>query len=127
MLTGTSTNVTIANNEITTGNGGAGGNGSEGGAGGAGGAGRTGGNGSDGSGAGGRGGNGGWGGRAGHGAGGGGGPTVGIVEAATASSNLTPSSLAGNTITLGTSGIGGTAGFPILKGAVGLRIEYTKR
>jgi hypothetical protein len=128
MLTGASTNVTIANNEITTANGGQGGDGASGGSGGIGGNGRTGGNGANGSGAGGRGGNGGYGGRAGRGGGGGGGPTVGIVEAATASSNLTPSNLAGNTVTLGVAGSGGTSGgVADLVGAAGLRAEYAKR
>ena len=128
MVTGTSTNVAIANNEITTANGGQGGDGAASGTGGAGGVGRTGGNGSDGSQPGGRGGDGGLGGFGARGSGGGGGPSVGIVEAATASTNLTPTNLAGNMITLETSGIGGTAGGDAtLAGAAGLRIEYTKR
>jgi hypothetical protein len=128
MVTGTSTNVIIANNEITTANGGQGGDGAAGGAGGAGGVGRTGGNGSDGSQPGGRGGDGGIGGIGARGAGGGGGPSVGVVEVESASTNLTPTDLAGNTFTLGAAGSGGTSGgISTLVGADGLRVEYTKR
>lgn len=128
VVIGTSTNVTIADNDITTGNGGQGGNGGAAGSGGAGGIGRTGGNGTGSSGAGGRGGNGGRGGDGGPGAGGGGGPSVGIAEATTASTNLTPNNLAGNTFTLGTAGSGGMNANPGNPPAsAGLRIEYTRR
>jgi hypothetical protein len=128
VVTGTSTNVTIADNEITTGNGGRGGNGGPRGSGGEGGMGRTGGNGTGSSGAGGRGGNGGRGGYGAPGAGGGGGPSVGIAVASTASANLTPGNLAGNTFTLGAPGAGGLNGNPNdPPGSAGLRVEYTKR
>jgi hypothetical protein len=128
MVTGTSASVTIASNEITTANGGQGGDGAAGGTGGAGGVGRTGGNGSDGSQPGARGGDGGIGGLGARGAGGGGGPSVGVVEVESASTNLTPANLAGNTFTLGVAGSGGTSGgISTLVGADGLRIEYSKR
>ena len=127
-VAGTSTNVIIVNNEITTSNGGQGSDGGAGGAGGAGGPGRTGGNGAADSGAGGRGGNGGAGGVGGPGGGGGGGPSVGVVEAGGASTNMTATDLAGNTFTLGMAGSGGRTGdISFLTGATGLRTEYTRR
>jgi hypothetical protein len=62
------------------------------------------------------------------GGGGGGGPSVGVVEAGGASTNLTPADLAGNTFTLGMAGSGGKTGdISFLTGATGLRIEYTRR
>jgi hypothetical protein len=52
-----------------------------------------------------------------------------VVEAATASTNLTPTNLAGNRFTLGVAGSGGAnlnRNDPV-GGASGLRIEYSKR
>ena len=110
LLLGTTT-AEIVNNSIITGAGGNGGLGRAGGNGGAGGSGGSGGNygcewplNTPCTGDGGNGGNGGTGGRGGHGGGGGGGPSIGIVEAATASSVLT-----NNGFTIGLGGIGGTS------------------
>ncbi|MBR9990354.1 MAG: Ig-like domain-containing protein [Gemmatimonadetes bacterium] len=127
VVTGSSTNVTIVNNDITTGNGGHAGKGGAPGSGGAGGVGRTGGNGTNGSGDGGRGGNGGAGGMGTPGTGGGGGPSIGIAVGIGSSTNLTPTSLAGNTFTLGAAGSGGAGGaYNVSTGLTGLRTEYYK-
>jgi hypothetical protein len=68
---------------------------------------------------GGSGGDGGAGGRGGHGGGAGGGPSIGIVEAAAASTTVNA-----NTFDLGTAGAGGSSsGNP---GATGDRMEYKK-
>jgi hypothetical protein len=106
-----STTAEIVDNAITTGAGGTGGLGRAGGDGGAGGSGGDGGNrgcefplNNPCTGVGGDGGKGGLGGRGGHGGGGGGGPSIGIVEAATASSVLT-----NNGFAIGLGGIGGTS------------------
>ena len=53
---------------------------------------------------------GGAGGAGGSGGGGGGGPSIGIVEAAAASSNVTDQNQAGNSFTLGAPGAGGSHG-----------------
>lgn len=126
--------ATILGNVITTGAGGAGGAGADAAAGGFGG--------QPGSGScpilstgcvpggdGGRGGNGGW---SGAGAGGGGGPTIGVLEDASSSSNLTAADLAGNIVTLGDAGLGGAGGVganatTAASGADGLRAALEKR
>jgi K319-like protein len=103
--------ATLTDNVITTGNGGAGGDGAAGSDGGAGGAGGAAGSASIfGSGPGGPGGAGGDGGEGGGGGGGGGGPSIGIVEDAASSTNVTDVNLAGNTFTLGSAGVGGSHG-----------------
>jgi len=121
-----STTAEIVDNSIITGAGGNGGLGRSGGDGGQGGLGGDGGNrgcefplNNPCTGVGGDGGKGGLGGRGGHGGGGGGGPSIGIVEAATASSVLTNN---GFTIRLG--GIGGTS--PGNAGLAGETAQYKK-
>jgi len=122
-----STGVTISDNAITTGRGGQGGAGGIAGSGGFGGAGGVGGAGQLASGSGGKGGTGGAGRPGGGGGGGGGGPSIGVIEDATSTTNLTPSNLGGNVFTLGAPSLGGahgTLGQPA--GAAGQRVEYRK-
>jgi hypothetical protein len=128
-----STNIIIAENTITAGDGGPGGSGGPGALGGLGGEGGWGGDfarpnsgcpyggsndqddGSNGA----RGGTGGRGGRGGHGGGGGGGPTIGIFETAASTSTIT-----GNIFTIGSAGPGGSsAGTP---GSTGARMDFRK-
>jgi hypothetical protein len=110
--------VNIADNTITTKDGGSGGSGAVGGAGGAPGTRGTSSS-SDAGGRGGYGGTGGWGGRGGSGAGGGGGPTIGILV----QSGLSGIARSGNTFTLGQQGAGGAGGPNAPSGAAGLRTE----
>ncbi len=128
-----STNIVIAENTITTGNGAPGGNGGPGGQGGLGGEGGWGGDATrpaagcpyggsneqdDGS-NGGRGGTGGRGGRGGHGGGGGGGPSIGIFETAASTSTI-----ANNTFITGNPGPGGSSAGQA--GSTGEQADYKK-
>ena len=122
-----SSGVTISDNAVTTGSGGQGGAGGVGGSGGYGGVGGAGGTGQLCCGSGGKGGIGGAGRPGGGGGGGSGGPSIGVVEDATSTSNLTLANLDGNVFALGAAGAGGPHGtFGQPAGAAGLRVEYRK-